>query len=84
MIDIKAIREAAETAQKFFFNRRRVNEFHMLADPVVVIALCDEVERLTAANSNLFDLGQKMFKELEGLQHKVFHLENVIKAMEAN
>lgn len=41
MIDIKAIREAAEAA-----DINHMEQFHATANPATVIALCDEIERL--------------------------------------
>lgn len=46
MIDIKAIKTAAEAAEKHFYNERRQADFRRFTDRKTVIALCDEVERL--------------------------------------
>ena len=46
MIDIKAIRQAAEKAEKHFYNEHRQADFRRITDRKTVIALCDEVERL--------------------------------------
>lgn len=46
MIDIKAIREAAEKAEKHFYNERRQSDFRRITDRKTVIALCNEIEKL--------------------------------------
>lgn len=75
MIDIKAIREQAENG-------------YPVED--CVIDLCDEIERLTTCLKKANDQAEHLEREwylrgdeVEMLQHNVFHLENVIKAMEA-
>lgn len=56
MIDIKAIKAAAEAAESRNWTHG--------ANPATVIALCDEVERLTIIASELQDLCDRQAKRL--------------------
>ena len=57
MIDIKAIKAAAEAAESRNWTHG--------ANPATVIALCDEIERLATIASELQDLCDRQAKRLE-------------------